>query len=95
MDGLMQERRNSITNALELCLSCTNPSIYRQKHWVILTRYFLGDMAVISNVTFKHILMIDILSIKVNISRKLMSEDLSDGKSSLVQVKPLPEPMFT
>ena len=27
-DGLMQERRNFIPNALELCLSCTNPSIY-------------------------------------------------------------------
>ena len=27
MDGLMQERRNSIANALELPLSCTKPSI--------------------------------------------------------------------
>ena len=27
-DGLEQERRNSIANALELRLSCTNPSIY-------------------------------------------------------------------
>ena len=26
--GLVQERRNSIANALELRLSCTNPSIY-------------------------------------------------------------------
>ena len=26
IDGLMQERRNSIANALELRLSCTNPS---------------------------------------------------------------------
>ena len=25
-DGLMQERRNSIANALELRISCTNPS---------------------------------------------------------------------
>ena len=24
IDGLVQERRNSIANALELCLSCTN-----------------------------------------------------------------------
>ena len=30
MDGLMQERRNSIANALELRLSCTNPLIYCQ-----------------------------------------------------------------
>ena len=27
IDGLLQERRNSIANALELRLSCTNPSI--------------------------------------------------------------------
>ena len=27
IDGLVQERRNSTANALELCLSCTNPSI--------------------------------------------------------------------
>ena len=27
VDGLMQERRNSIANALELRLSCINPSI--------------------------------------------------------------------
>ena len=27
LHGLMQEGRNSIANALELCLSCTNPSI--------------------------------------------------------------------
>ena len=26
IDGLMQERRNSIANAMELRLSCTNPS---------------------------------------------------------------------
>ena len=28
IDGLMQEKRNSIANALELRLSCTNPSIW-------------------------------------------------------------------
>ena len=28
IDGLVQERRNSIANALELRLSCTNQSIY-------------------------------------------------------------------
>ena len=32
IDGLVQERRNSIANALELCLSCTNPS----KWWSVL-----------------------------------------------------------
>ena len=28
LDGLLQERHNSIANALELRFSCTNPSIY-------------------------------------------------------------------
>ena len=28
IDGLVQERRNSIANTLELHLSCINPSIY-------------------------------------------------------------------
>ena len=31
INGLVQERRNSITNALELRLSCTNPSLW--PHW--------------------------------------------------------------
>ena len=29
----MQERHNSIANALELCLSCTNPSIIDMIQW--------------------------------------------------------------
>ena len=29
---LVQERRNSIANALELRLSCTNPLIYQRKN---------------------------------------------------------------
>ena len=28
VDGLLQERRNSIANAPELCLSCINPLMY-------------------------------------------------------------------
>ena len=34
LDGLMQERRNSIANTLELCLSCTNPSL----NWLMQER---------------------------------------------------------
>ena len=30
IDGLMQERRDSIAKALELSLSCTNPSTYHK-----------------------------------------------------------------
>ena len=36
-DGLVQERRNSIANALELHLSCTNPSI-----WYMCTQVFFS-----------------------------------------------------
>ena len=32
IDGLMQERRNSIANALELRLSCINPSKRKSDH---------------------------------------------------------------
>ena len=34
----MQERYNSIANALELCLSCTNPSIYNNVYRIIYWR---------------------------------------------------------
>ena len=34
IDGLEQERRNSIANALEFCLSCTNPTTYRLLYFV-------------------------------------------------------------
>ena len=36
IDGLVQERRKSIVNALEFHLSCTNPSIYLcENHWSV------------------------------------------------------------
>ena len=40
VDGLVQERRNSIANALGLRLSCTNPSmrIVPKPSWVIIPR---------------------------------------------------------
>ena len=40
----MQERRNSIANALELPLSCTNPLIY--KLYEMILRYFLTEAVV-------------------------------------------------
>ena len=33
IDGLVQERHNSIANAMELCLSCTNPLICQAWMW--------------------------------------------------------------
>ena len=34
VNGLVQERCNSIANALELCLSCTNPLKYKDQNHV-------------------------------------------------------------
>ena len=43
IDGSVQERRNSIANALELHLSCTNPSICRTKgRWVNVEKTFMA-----------------------------------------------------
>ena len=46
IDGSVQERRNSIANALELRLSCTNPSIYPYGPRIIsyCTKYILWRM---------------------------------------------------
>ena len=38
-DGLVQEKRKSIANALELCLSCTNLSISQSIHMWCETTY--------------------------------------------------------
>ena len=52
IDGLMQGRRNSIANALELHLSCTNPSRYA---WHYVSHCF-GYVLLDSNDSFTHIL---------------------------------------
>ena len=41
VDGLMQERRNSIANALELHLSCTDPSLFDS---TMLCSFFLENL---------------------------------------------------
>ena len=38
-DGLVQERHNSIANALELCLSCSNPSNCFQNNNIYMDAY--------------------------------------------------------
>ena len=35
IDGLVQERRNSIANTMECRVSCTNPSIYENVYFLI------------------------------------------------------------
>ena len=50
ISGLVQERSNSIANALELHLSCTNPSVYAV-HW---TRMLLRSLNCVGNVWKKN-----------------------------------------
>ena len=42
-DGLVQERRNSTANALELRLSCTNPLIQASSHLIKCTAHIEQD----------------------------------------------------
>ena len=46
--GLVQERRNSIANALELRLSCTNPSIWMQSRKLSVTHWGYRQVSNIS-----------------------------------------------
>ena len=39
IDGLVQERRNSTANAVELLLSCTNPSTWKYDQGTLLVSY--------------------------------------------------------
>ena len=51
IDGLVQERRNSIANALELRLSCTNPRYCMC--WFMLSRVHSGWNSAMITLTFK------------------------------------------
>ena len=54
----MQERHNSIANALELCLSCTNPSsngIYLFRYHSRMPHWYKGSHVITSEVTLKDI----------------------------------------
>ena len=53
IDGSVQERCNSIANALELHFSCTNPSICHQASMCELT-YFQLDVDVILGMLFSN-----------------------------------------
>ena len=58
-DGLVQERRNSIANALELRLSCTNPSIWdeglcKKDATPLLTHWSYVSLALTHRFVFIH-----------------------------------------
>ena len=44
IDGLVQKRHNSIANTLELCLSCTNPSIFSSMSYCCVSQWKPSDM---------------------------------------------------
>ena len=53
INGLVQERRNSIGNALQLRPSCTNPSMIRHSIcW--FSGLFLHTVVTLEDKTFKH-----------------------------------------
>ena len=39
IDGLVQKKRNSIANPLELCLSCTNPMVLYTYGYIIVVSF--------------------------------------------------------
>ena len=45
IDRLVQERRNSIANALELRLSCTNPSIWKDCLYIEIDSVYKADIS--------------------------------------------------
>ena len=50
INGLVQERRNSIASTLELCLSCTNPSIcYIYMHQFCTLNPFDAEMGMLQD----------------------------------------------
>ena len=84
IDGLMQERYNSIANAPELSLSCTNPQY--MYHWPIKVNS-LAPKRCASNFTcvmFKHILVIDSWNISCKNVCKLMPQDLTDEQTIFI-----------
>ena len=56
MDGLEQERRNSIANALELRLSCTNPSIFACRLFFAHSSDVLGSLEDVGTVAIPELI---------------------------------------
>ena len=54
IDALVQERRNSIANALELRLSCAKPSILSMEMRTGFTRIHIDKLTEFDNYTSQH-----------------------------------------
>ena len=95
IDGLMQERHNSIAHALEFHLSCTNPSIFNTLRLRKNGRHFADN-------PFKRIFLNETLRISIKISLKFVPRGPINNIPALVQImawrrrgnKPLSEPMM-
>ena len=100
IDGLLQGKRNSIANTLELRLSCTNPSIcylnvfrYSSLPWSTLTRQrrhdgcrCLAQTIHITRCITTPSWWLDILTPCLDITICWMADDLADNKTTLVLV---------
>ena len=96
IDGLVQERRNSSALAMELHLSCINPSIWN-RHIIVLLWLLLLTTKINSSPpgqngrhftddNFKCIFMNEKFCILIPISLKFVPKGLIDNMSALVQV---------
>ena len=56
IDGLVQERLNSIANALELHLSCTNPPIYFLPSWASYLLHIVFILEEIDDIVYSEVI---------------------------------------
>ena len=79
VDGLMQERRNSIANALELRLSCTNPSMCQ-----VVTLWYRAPEVLLGSPRYS--CPIDIWSIGCIFAEMVTKRPLFHGDSEIDQL---------
>ena len=110
IDGLVQERRNSIANALDLRLSCSNPSRWRLPNGTlnltqsrVTSRGLNKTYVILRKIFSKRTMLNENHYVSIQIALNFISRGPVDNKSTLVQVmawrrsgdKPLPKPMMT
>ena len=101
IDGLVQDGRNSIANAMELRLSCNNPSIFSLTVTNAGCRSDFNTLRLRQN-TFKRIFLNENVRILIVISLKFVTKGPINNYPTLVQImawrrsgdKPLSEPMM-
>ena len=103
IDGLVQERRNSSALAMELRLSCTNPSLSTNTSSLVINTWeFEQNGQHFADVNFKCVFLNDNQYIFIQISLKFDPKGPGDNKPALSRVmawystgdKPLSESMM-